>query len=267
MRNIRLTIAYDGTNYCGWQVQPNGVAVQAVVEAAIEKLTLQSSPIFAAGRTDAGVHALGQVANFHTESGISCEKFRSGLQRFLPNDVAVRQVEEVPEEFHARYHAVQKRYRYVILNSRVSMPFVQRFTYQVGRTLDDEAMHEAAQMLVGEHDFRSFESHFPNRSSSVRTISELTVTRYRHWPLWSQQQPSAVPIDPTGEYIYFDIVADGFLYNMVRSIVGTLLKVGYGSWSVKKVREILQNQDRDHAGATAPPQGLYLVKVEYDDPG
>ncbi len=183
MRNICLTLAYDGTNYVGWQVQPNGVSVQSVVEAAIKQLTSERVNVFAAGRTDAGVHALGQVVNFQTNSQIPCEKIRSGLQRFLPDDVAVRRVEQVPAEFHARYHAIGKRYRYVILNSRENLPFVQRYAYHVGRRLDERSMHEAGQALVGKHDFRSFESHFPNRSSSVRTVRHLTVARHGDWPL------------------------------------------------------------------------------------
>jgi len=261
MRNIRLTIAYDGTNYCGWQVQPNGTSIQTVVEAAIQKLTFESVNVLASGRTDSGVHALGQVAHFHTNSPIRCEKLRSGLQRFLPDDIVIRRAEEVPAEFHARYHAVRKRYRYVIHNSRVTIPFLQRYVFTIGKPLDAAAMHAAAQALVGTHDFRSFESHFPNRSSSVRTVMELEVTRHVGWDLWSPR-PGA-PADD-GDFICIDIMADGFLYNMVRSITGTLLKVGYGNWPVDKVREILENQTRDHAGATAPPHGLYLVHVDYD---
>ncbi len=265
MRNICLTLAYDGTNYCGWQVQPNGTSVQAVVETAIKELTSEAATIFAAGRTDAGVHALGQVVNFHTASGISCDKIRSGLQRFLPDDVAVRHVREAPPDFHARYHATSKRYRYVILNSRAKLPFVERYAYHIGRRLDDRAMHDAGQVLVGRHDFRSFESHYPNRSSSVRTVSELTVARCGDWALWAQHRPSEIAAASDGDYVFLEVEADGFLYNMVRSIVGTLLKVGYGSWTTETVREILNNQDRDHSGATAPPHGLYLVRVDYDD--
>ena len=261
MRNIRLTIAYDGTNYCGWQVQPNGTSIQTVVEAAVQKLTFESVNVLASGRTDSGVHALGQVAHFHTNSPIPCDKFRSGLQRFLPDDIVVRSAEEVPADFHARYHAVRKRYRYVIHNNRVAIPFLQRYVHRIGKPLDAVAMHAAAQSLLGTHDFRSFESHFPNRSSSVRTVMELNVTRRVGWDLWSPM-PGAVAED--GDFICIDIMADGFLYNMVRSITGTLLKVGYGNWPVDKVREILENQTRDHAGATAPPHGLYLVHVDYD---
>jgi len=263
MRNICLTIAYDGTNYCGWQIQPNGVSVQAALEKAIAKLTFETVNVFAAGRTDAGVHALGQVVNFHTTSNINCEKLRSGLQRFLPDDVVVRSVKEVPAEFHARYHATRKRYRYVILNSRVPDPFLRNYVNQIGKPLDAAAMHAAAQALVGTHDYRSFESHFPNRSSSVRTVMELSVTRHGPWDLWSPSGPEQA--NDAGDFICLEIMADGFLYNMVRSITGTLLKVGYGNWPIEKVREILENQDRDHAGATAPPQGLYLVQVDYGD--
>jgi tRNA pseudouridine38-40 synthase len=261
MRNIRLTIAYDGTKYCGWQIQPNGTSVQSVVEAAAKKLTFESVNVLASGRTDSGVHALGQVAHFHTNSTIPCGKLRSGLQRFLPDDIVVRSAEEVPADFHARYHALRKRYRYVIYNSRVPIPFLQRYAYTIGKRLDAVAMHAAAQSLVGTHDFRSFESHFPNRSSSVRTVMELEVTRRVGWDLWS---PTPGTVADDGEFIVIDIMADGFLYNMVRSITGTLLKVGYGNWPVDKVGIILENQTRDHAGATAPPHGLYLVHVDYD---
>ncbi len=266
MRNIRLTLAYDGTNYVGWQIQPNGPSVQAAVKSAIEELTGETATVHAAGRTDSGVHALGQVANFRTESSIPCENIRSALKRFLPQDIVVRDVSEVDLSFHATYSAKQKRYRYVILNSRIVLPFLRNYVYQHHRELDAVVMQQAAARLLGTHDFRCFESQFPNKANSVRTVMEATVERCHIWPVWSepiQRDPATQLTDDRGDFIRFDIVADGFLYNMVRAIVGTLLKVGEGKWTPDDVRRIIDRQDRSQAGETAPPQGLYLVHVDY----
>jgi tRNA pseudouridine38-40 synthase len=263
MRNIRLTLAYDGSHYVGWQVQPNGTSVESVVTSAIEKLTGESVKLIGAGRTDSGVHALGQVANFHTVSTIGCEKFRRGLESHLPDDVTVRAVEDVAPDFHARYAAKRKEYRYVIHNSRIGIPFLRRYAYRFGAALDADRMHAAAQVLVGTHDFRSFESHFPNRATSVRTVSRLEVRRHDACPIGAQ--PDAVVPVPVidGEFIWIDVAADGFLYNMVRAIVGTLLYVGRGKWSAADVERIRNEGDRSQAGETAPPHGLYLVNVDY----
>ncbi|MEX2286306.1 MAG: tRNA pseudouridine(38-40) synthase TruA, partial [Planctomycetaceae bacterium] len=254
---------YDGTNYVGWQVQPNGTSVQSIVTRASEQLTGAAVKLIAAGRTDAGVHALGQVANFHTESTIPCEKMRAGLQSFLPEDVVVRDVADVPDDFHATYSACKKRYRYVIHNSRVSDPFTRRYAWRIGAKLDRAAMQDAAQTLLGTHDFRCFESQFPNKATSVRTVLEATVARTNVWRLWDADENCSAPASGAGDYIWFDIVADGFLYNMVRAIVGTLVKVGLGKWTAADVRGIIEQQDRGLAGETAPPQGLYLVRVDY----
>lgn len=266
MRNIKLTLAYDGSEYAGWQVQPNGLSVQACVETAIEKLTQQKSGVLVAGRTDAGVHALGQVANFQTESSIPCENILSGLQRFLPDSICVREVAEVDTTFHATYSAVQKRYRYVIHNTAIAYPFLKRYVSRFGRPLEVERMHVAGQFLLGKHDFRCFESHFPNKATSVRTIKELAVQRTSIWPVWSEgvlDQSTDINSAPR-EFISVDIVADGFLYNMVRAIVGTLIEVGVGRWSPSDVQNILSSMDRSQAGATAPASGLYLVQVDYE---
>jgi len=279
VRNIRLTLAYDGTNYVGWQVQPNGLSVQAVVETAIRKLTGQRVKILAAGRTDSGVHALGQVANFKTACSIPDEKMRSGLQNFLPRDIIVCHVEEADPQFHATFSAKTKHYRYVIDNSQIRHPFVSRYTWQYAASLDAVAMHEASQVLLGRHDFRCFESQFPNKATSVRTIFQAAVQRCFGWSVWSQAGwprgpeqnltvPASLPPKPDEsqpECICFDVVADGFLYNMVRAIVGTLIKVGRHQWSADDVRRIIENQDRSQAGETAPARGLFLVSVNYDD--
>lgn len=272
MRNIRLTLAYDGTNYVGWQVQPNGPTVQAALEEAVRKLTGETVRVLSAGRTDSGVHALGQVANFHTKSTIPVEKFRPALENFLPDDIAVRHADEVPSNFHATYWAVRKRYRYVILNRRERDPLLRNYALRYAPPLDVAAMQAAANELLGTHDFRCFESQYGRRASSVRTVEEATFRRCREWPVWS---PSCLPdiikrmpadgVRREGDIIAFDVVADGFLYNMVRAIVGTLLHVGRGRFSPGELRLILESRDRSRAGETAAACGLYLVQVDYDE--
>ena len=264
MRNIRLNLAYDGTNYVGWQIQPNGNSVQARVTEAIAQLTGQHVKLIAAGRTDAGVHALGQVANFMIDSPIPDTSLQSGLQNFLPDDIVVLDARPVDPEFHATYSATSKRYRYVIHNSRVAMPFLAKYVWRISDDLDAAAMDIAGQCLLGKHDFRSFESHYPNKATSIHTVTELHVERTMHWIAWQPMGPSTPHQQNAGEFICIDIVADGFLYNMVRTIVGTLVKVGRRQWTAEHVRKIRKFQDRSSAGETAPAQGLYLVQVHYD---
>lgn len=267
MRNIRLTLAYDGSDYVGWQVQPNGRSVQAVVEEAIQNLTGESVRILVAGRTDSGVHALGQVANFRSECSIPCENIQRGLQTFLPKDVVVLNVQDVPAEFHATYSAKRKRYRYVIHQSQVRSPFLERYVWWRSGELDVLRMQQAADALLGTHDFRCFESHFPNKATSVRTVMGARWFRAGGWAVWNPWSlaPSKNPCEQDGPFLCFEIVADGFLYNMVRAIIGTLVKVGQRRWLPEDVRSIIEKGDRALAGETAPAQGLYLVSVDYDD--
>lgn len=260
MRNIKLTIAYDGTEYVGWQIQPNGNSVQAEMERAIRELTLQESRMIVAGRTDSGVHAYGQVANFWTNSKIECEQMRKGLQRFLPGDIVVRKVEEAPQDFHSTYSATQKHYRYLIYNHDVKNPMLRRYVTHHPHRLDLELMQEAANYLLGEHDFRCFETQFPNKATSVRTMLATRISRRDEWDLWGKI-PGCTGRD---HLICFDIVGTGFLYNMVRAIVGTLFKVGNKRWPPERMKEIIDNQERALAGETAPPTGLYLMEVNYD---
>jgi tRNA pseudouridine38-40 synthase len=293
-RNIRLTLAYDGTNYCGWQVQKNGPSIQAALELAIERLTGERTPVFSAGRTDSGVHALGQVANFHTTFPIPAENFRPALQTKLPEDIVILEAREVSAAFHATFKAVKKRYRYLIDNSPVPMPFLKKYAWQLRRRLDESAMHAAAQLLLGTHDFRSFETDWPNKVTSVRTVMELSVRRAPLWDLWtterepprahpglalegtggpphtapadgnSRESDALFPVRADAPLLIVEIVADGFLYNMVRSIVGTLVNVGRGKWDAADVTAILEAQRRSVAGSTAPACGLYLVAATYE---
>ena len=264
MRNLRMTVAYDGSHYVGWQIQPNGPSVQAVMQQAIHKLTGQDINLLAAGRTDSGVHALGQVISFQIESPIPADAFRKAMVRFLPPDITVRDVTEVPADFHATFSTKWKQYRYVIHTSSHRNPFLRDYVWHRHGPLDVAAMHAAAQVLVGRHDFRSFESHWPNKSSSVRTVYELTVRRQAFCPLWFGDSDVGPSVENTGDFVWLEIAGNGFLYNMVRAITGTLLPVGMGRRTVADVRAILQARDRSQGGDTAPATGLYLAHVEYE---
>lgn len=271
VRTLRMTLAYDGTNYCGWQVQPNGVALQTVVERALAEFTSETIRVTASGRTDAGVHAIGQVISFTTASTAPCQGFVQGLACHLPADVVVRDAEQVPDDFNARYDAKRKWYRYVIHNSLIRSPFLRNAVLWQRTRLDHVAMHAAVQHLIGTHDFRCFETQWPNRSSSVRTIFNASVTRIGSWDAWQdfRHDDQGTVIDETMDtaneppFICFDVEADGFLYNMVRAIVGTLIHIGRRRWTPDDMRRILVAGDRTHAGETAPPQGLYLMRVDY----
>ncbi len=285
MRTICLTVSYEGTGYCGWQWQANGVSLQQTLEEALTKFTGETIRVTAAGRTDAGVHALGQLVSFHTATQIPPLGFQLGLRGILPDDFVIRDAVERPYGYSARFDCIRKRYRYVIHNARSPWPMLRNLTWFVRWKLDDDAMQAAAEVLVGPHDFRCFESKWPNTESSVRTVFEARFWRTPLWLPWSesavtdpegklvhpaiprnreQKQPSKiVPVDcPLPEFLCFDIVADGFLYNMVRTIVGTLVHVGRGHWTTADLQRILDDGDRRLAGDTAPASGLYLVEID-----
>jgi tRNA pseudouridine38-40 synthase len=249
MRTIKLTLAYDGTAYSGWQTQPGRLTVQGALEAVLAKITGSAVRVVGASRTDAGVHALGQVASFSIESRLSAEVFGRALNAELPHDVAVREAVEVHEGFHSIRDAVRKRYRYAICDGPVRDVFRLRYAWQLYERLDGEAMHAAAQALVGTHDFASFQTSGSPREDTVRTIHELVVQRGR------AGDPDLVTVEVEG---------NGFLYNMVRTIVGTLVEVGRGVRPETWPAEVLAARDRRAAGRTAPPQGLFLLRVEYD---
>jgi tRNA pseudouridine38-40 synthase len=243
MRSIKLTLAYDGTAYAGWQYQPDRLSVQEVLQRAIESVTGVAARPLASGRTDAGVHALRQVAGFRTECRLPPAVLKRALNANLPADVAVLDVDEAPDNFHPIRDVLRKRYRYVIQDGRERDIFRRAYCWQIGIPLDETAMQRAAAALVGTHDFASFQTAGAERATTVRTIYDLAVRR--------------------ADVINIEVEADGFLYNMVRTIVGTLVEVGRGARGESWPGEVLQACNRRRAAATAPPQGLFLVAVTY----
>lgn len=244
MRTIRLRISYDGTGYVGWQIQPNGPSIQQELTEAIERITGQRSIPVASGRTDAGVHALGQVAHFTTDSNLDADALVRALNANLSSQIVVHSAEAVDPSFDAVRHAINKHYRYVFHDGLVANVFMRQYCWKVRSRLDVGRVSEAARGLLGTHDFRCFETEWPNRASSVRTIRRCQATRL-------------------ADFVYLDVEADGFLYNMVRAIAGTLREVGRGRWPPERIGRILESGDRSLAGPTAPAHGLFLVRVDY----
>jgi len=244
MRNIKLIIQYDGTNYSGWQSQKNSLAIQDVIEASLKKLTGRRHRVIGAARTDAGVHAKGQVANFKTESRLPLAKIRNGLNHHLPPDIVIKSAAEAAADFHSQYGAKSKYYRYIICTQKPVSPFRRNFVAPMTCRLDLKGMKRESKALLGRHDFSSFQGSSSKRVSPVRNIYRLELKK-------------------TGAFLQFDIEADGFLYTMVRTIVGTLIDVGRGYLKEGSVKRILAGGRRGLAGRTAPAAGLTLIKVKY----
>ncbi len=244
-RQLLLTVQYRGTNYHGYQVQPNGVTVAQVLQDAIERIFKNRLDIKGCSRTDAGVHANGFRASFRTVSNISCDAVVRAMNVNLPDDVAVSNCQEVPLSFHPRYDCTGKRYLYQIYNSPVKNPFLTDLALFHKYPLDEDKMDKAAQCFVGTHDFRAFCSSSSKIEDTVRTISSISVTR-------------------EGKMVTISVTGDGFLYNMVRIIVGTLLDASRGIYLPEDIKKMIDSRDRNAAGATAPPHGLYLDEVFYD---
>lgn len=244
MRNIKLTIEYDGKDFNGWQKQPNKLNIQGEIEAVIENITKEKIELIASGRTDAGVHAIGQVANFKTNSNIPIEKIPIAINSQVKNSIRIKSAEEVDERFHSRYNCKRKTYRYIIDNSKYGSSIFRNMTYHMPIKLNINEMQKAVKYFEGEHDFKAFKSSGTSSKSSIRTIYEAKVIE-------------------KNEYIILELTGNGFLYNMVRIIAGTLVDVGLEKLKAKDIPVILEKKDRQKAGKTLPPQGLFLVKVEY----
>ncbi|MCA9102397.1 MAG: tRNA pseudouridine(38-40) synthase TruA [Planctomycetales bacterium] len=266
-RTLRIELAYDGGDYAGWQIQPGQPTVQAALEASFAELAGQRVPVVGSGRTDAGVHALAQVASCRTTLALPCRDIARALNARLPDDIIVRQVSDAPADFSALHSAKRKRYAYLIHNRPLGDVFLRRYAWHVHAPLDLEAMQRAAGAFLGTHDFSSFESSGSPRASSVRTIDELTVSPTPHpFAAWAGSTGASRPFAALADeaLICISVSADGFLYNMVRAIVGTLVEVGRGAECADWPAQVVAATDRSQAGPTAPPQGLFLVGVEYD---
>ena len=248
VRNIKLTIAYDGTEYHGWQIQPGLRTIQGVITDAIQDLLGSEVRLFGASRTDAGVSALGQVGLIQIDSPIPTENLARAITGRLPADIAVTEAVEVPQGFDLMGAVTNKLYRYTIFTGQVRPVLKIRHCWHLPAKLDITAMTEAAKLVVGKKDFKSFASAADKRESSVRTIFRCDVD---------------ISKEEEKDWIYVDVEGDGFLYNMVRNIVGTLVDVGTGRWRPEKINEILEAKDRTAAGQLAPPQGLCLMWIKY----
>jgi len=245
MRNIKLTIEYDGTNYCGWQRQRSGLAIQEVLENAIAKITREEIKIVASGRTDAGVHAYAQTANFRSQTRLSPHRLLAGINSILPSDIVIKSLEDVALSFHSRRDAQSKEYLYFIANGTVRQALLRNYVWQVAGGLDIEAMREAALLFIGRHDFRSFCSSRTDVLDFEREVFSLTIKEK-----WEN-------------ILMMSVEANGFLRHMVRTMVGTLVAVGRGKIEPDIIPSLLAACDRSKGGATAPPQGLFLKAVRY----
>ena len=244
MRNIKITLEYDGTNYLGWQKQKIGKTIQGTLEEAIRTLTNEEIEVTGSSRTDTGVHARGFVANFKTNSKIPSDKFREAINHKLPDDIVILKSEEVEEDFHSRYNAKGKTYCYSILNRDVMSALDRNYVYHVKKKLDLESMKDACEYFIGTHDFSAFKTSGSSVKSSIRTISELYI-------------------EINKDIIKIFVTGDGFLYNMVRIIVGTLIMVGNNKIKPEEIANIIKSKNRENAGICVPPTGLILEKVYY----
>lgn len=246
MRNIRLTLEYDGKEFNGWQKQPNKLNIQGTIEKAIERITGEKIDLMASGRTDRGVHALGQVANFKTNSKLPIEKFPIAINSNMKSSIRIKDAEEVDERFHSRLSCKRKTYRYVINNSKYGSSIYRNLETHIPVKLNIDKMKEAVKYFEGEHDFKAFRASGTSSKSSVRTIYKAEI------------------IERPDERIWIELTGNGFLYNMVRIISGTLVDVGLGKIEPEEIKNIIESKDRQKAGKTLAPQGLFLVNVEYN---
>jgi len=241
---IALGLEYDGSRYFGWQYQKDCISVQQVVQDAASKVANHEVNLLCAGRTDSGVHATGQVVHFESDANRNQRNWILGINANLPHDVSVQWVQEVDDTFHARFEAVSRSYRYIILNTFARSALLHKRVTQERRALDEKKMHEAAQYLVGEHDFTSYRAVHCQAKSPIKTMHKIEVSRH-------------------GEFVFIDIHGNAFLHHMVRNIAGVLMDIGAGEQAIDWSKQVLDAQDRKNGGVTAPAAGLYLVHVEY----
>ena len=264
MKRFKLTVAYDGTNYCGWQIQPNGITVEEVLNKTLSRFLKEEIHIIGASRTDSGVHSFGNVAVFDSETTIPPEKLCFALNPQLPEDIRIVSSEQVPGDFHPRYCDTRKTYEYHIQNGKIPLPTERLYSHLVIFPLDVEAMQEAGQYLVGTHDFTSLNSssleEYPDQ---VRTVRSITLTTVRTVTGIEVETHSLSEGEYPSQKVIIRVTGEGFLYNMVRIISGTLIKVGLGVYPPEHVKEILEACDRSKAGETVPAKGLFLKKIEY----
>ena len=297
MRNIKLIIEYDGTNYAGWQIQnsckPQAAScesktIQEIIEKTIQRILQEKIKIIGSGRTDSGVHAFAQAANFKTISGLPISKIQKALNSLLPSDISIKEIGEADKDFHSRYSAKSKTYRYFILNSEIKSAFLNKHVWHIPYQLNVLLMRKEARALLGRHDFKSFRASGSSAKTTVRTVKKLSIKTlsYKLSPpkagpptaetinhsrqsrdpdlwLWLYGKPNHCLTGLSGKLIIIDIQADGFLYNMVRNIVGTLVEIGRGRFLEGSLKKILLAKNREQAGPTAPAQGLFLVEVKY----
>ena len=245
MAKYKIIIEYDGTDFVGWQKQENGPSIQSSLEDAIKKITSETVNVFGAGRTDSGVHAKGQVAHFEFSKNISLDNIRDGINQHLrPLPIAILDVKEVNDDFHARFSAKLRTYEYLIINRRAPLTFNKNLAWGVFKKLNMDAMKDAASNFVGKHDFNAFRSVDCQSSSAIKTIQSCSI-------------------ETNDQHIKLNVSAKSFLHSQVRIMVGTLVEVGKGKFNSSDVKDIIKSRDRSQAGATAPAHGLYLLKVEY----
>lgn len=255
MKKIKLLLEYDGTNYQGWQIQKKGLTIQGVIEDRILKVTGRQSRVIGASRTDAGVHALGQMATFRTESQLDPDTISRALNALLPQDIRVLEASQVDDSFHPRNSALRKSYFYIIANQRISSAFLYKYSWLITQSLELSLMGEAAQILVGTHDFSAFRGTGSDIKDCIREIFSLNIERF-----WRLDFMTAAL---NGEFIRIRIEANGFLRHMVRNIVGTLVEIGRGRILSESMLEILNSHNRRRAGPTAPSNGLFLERILY----
>lgn len=249
MKRYKITVAYDGTNYCGWQIQPNGLTIEEVLNETLSKVLKQEITIIGASRTDAGVHALGNVAVFDAQTTIPAERIGYAINPALPEDIRIVGSKEVAADYHPRYQDTKKTYEYHIENGTFPYPTLDRYAHFVPKKLNVDAMNQAGKILVGTHDFKSFCASKTQAKTTVRTVSDVWVTGRE--------------ITPQMREIIIHVTGEGFLYNMVRIIAGTLIKVGLGVYPPEYVKDILEAKDRSKAGETVPAKGLLLHDIQY----